>query len=91
MPRTAKIIKIPKPDSSAFDKNRKAGTLLQSQTVHLRHALSQYVHEETNHLKEAAELLAIDPGSIRTEGEVSAYSKKVMAILHRQAAKPPRK
>jgi hypothetical protein len=88
MPRTTKIIRIPKPEASGFDKNRNAGTLLQSQIVHLRHALSKYVHEETSKLKEATELLAVNPGSIKTEGEVSAYSKKVMAILHPHAAKP---
>jgi hypothetical protein len=91
MPRTARIINIPKPSTNAFDKNRPAGTLLQSQTVHLRHSLSKYVHELTAQLKEATELLAVDPGSIKTEGGVSAYSKKVMAILHSQGAKPTRK
>jgi hypothetical protein len=91
MPRTTKIITIPKPGPGAFDKNRTAGTLLQSQIVHLRHALSKYVHEETSHLKEATELLAVDPGSIKTEGEVSAYSNKVMAFLHPQAVKRSRK
>ncbi|MGB7846903.1 MAG: hypothetical protein WBL63_14910 [Candidatus Acidiferrum sp.] len=91
MHRTTKIITIPKPDPGTFDKNRTAGTLLRSQIIHLRHALSKYVHEVTSHLKEATELLAVDPGSIKKEGEVSAYSKKVMAILHPQAAKPSRK
>jgi hypothetical protein len=87
MPRTAKIINIPKPAADAFDKNRQAGTLLRSQTVHLRHALSNYVHEVTAHLKEATEVLATDPGSLKTEGDVSTYSKKIMAILHPRVAK----
>jgi len=90
MPRTARIINIPKPGQNAFDKNRPAGTLLQSQSVHLRHALSKYAHELTAQLKEATELLAVDPGSVKTEGEVSAYSKRVMAILHSQGTKPTR-
>jgi hypothetical protein len=85
MPRAAKIISIPKPGPEAFNKNRAAGTLLRSQTVHLRHALSQYAYEVSAHLKDVAELLAVDLGSIKTEGEVSAYTSKVMAILHPQA------
>jgi hypothetical protein len=88
MPRTTKIIAIPKPAPGSFDKNRPAGTLLRSQVVHLRHTLSKYVHEQAIRLTKATELLAVDPGSIDTEGEVSAYSAKVMALLHPQAAKP---
>jgi len=90
MPRTAKIIKIPKPPPGSFDRNRAAGTLLRSQAIHLRHALSKYVHEVTAHLHQATELLAINPGSIKTEGEASDYSKRVMALLHPQAARRPR-
>jgi hypothetical protein len=80
MVRTSKIVLIPKPVSNAFDKNRPAGKLLQSQTVHLRHALLK-------HLQEIVELLVIDPASIKTEGDVSAYTKRVMAYLHPQGPK----
>jgi len=91
MPRTTKIITIPKLGAGAFNKSRTAGTLLRSQSVHLRHALAKYVEEVTAKLKEATELLTIDPGSIKTEGEVSAYSNKIMAILHPHGGKQPRK
>lgn len=91
MARTAKVITIPNVGPAAFDKNRPAGMLLRSQIMHLRHALGKYVHEVTGHLKEATELLAVDPGAIKTEGEVSTYLGKVMAILHVQAAKHPEK
>jgi hypothetical protein len=90
MARTAKIITIPTVGPGAFDKNRPAGTLLRSQSMHLRHSLGKHVHEVTAQLKEATELLAVDPGTIKTEGEVSAYLKKVMAILHPQGKPSPK-
>jgi len=55
--------------------------------MHLHHALSKHVDELTAQLKAATELLAIDAGSIKTEGEVSKYTEKVTAILHPQGAK----
>jgi len=84
MARTSRIIRIPKPPLSAFNKNRPAGKLLQAQTVHLREALIQ-------HLGELARILAIEVKSLRTESEVSAYIYKVTAILHPHGAKDPRK
>jgi hypothetical protein len=91
MPRTTRIITIPKPGPEAFNKNRAAGTLLRSQTVHLRHALSKYVHEVTTQLRQATELLAIDSGSMKKEGEVSAYAERVMTFLHPHGVRQPRK
>lgn len=91
MPRTAKITTIPKPGAKAFDKSRTAGTLLRSQMAHLRHTLAKYVQGVTANLKEATDLLAIDPASIKTEGEVSSYSAKVMAILHPHGSKQRQK
>jgi hypothetical protein len=81
MARTTNVIRIPQPPASAFNKNRPAGQLLRAQTAHLREGLIQ-------HLREVVAILAIDLRSIRTEGEVSEYSKKVTAVLHPHGAKP---
>jgi len=83
----SRVISVPKTDPGAYNPNRPAGTLLRSQTMHLHHALSKHVDELTAQLKAATELLAIDAGSIKTEGEVSKYTEKVTAILHPQGAK----
>jgi hypothetical protein len=80
MARTSKIVSIPKPSAKSFNKNRPAGQLLRAQTVHLRHALLK-------HLEEIVALLVIDPDSIKTEGEVSDYAKKVMSYLHPHGSK----
>ena len=75
------VIQVPEPEKGSFNHNRPAGKLLQSQTVHLREALLR-------HLKDIADVLAIDPKSLKTEGEVSTYIQKATAILHTQARKP---
>jgi hypothetical protein len=75
------VIKVPEPAKGSFNHSRVAGKLLQSQTLHLREALLR-------HLKDIADVLAIDPRSLKTEGEVSAYIQKATAILHTQAPKP---
>ena len=75
------VIKVPEPEKGSFNHNRPAGKLLQSQTLHLREALLK-------HLKDIAEVLAIDPKSLTTEGEVSTYIQKATAILHTQARNP---
>jgi hypothetical protein len=81
MARTTKIVLIPKPAPEAFNKNRAAGQLLRAQTVHLRHALLK-------HLQEVVALLVVDPASLKTEGQVSAYAKQVMHYLHPHGSKP---
>jgi len=48
------VIKVPEPEKGSFNHNRPAGKLLQSQTLHLREALIR-------HLKDIADVLAIDP------------------------------
>ena len=75
------VIKVPDPEKGSFNHNRPAGKLLQSQTLHLREALLK-------HLKDIADVLAVDPRSLKTEGEVSSYIQKATAILHTQAPKP---
>ena len=75
------VINVPEPEKGSFNHNRPAGKLLQSQTLHLREALLK-------HLKDIADVLAIDPKSLKTEVEVSAYIQKATAILHTHARKP---
>jgi hypothetical protein len=52
--------------------------------MHLREALLK-------HLEELAAVLAIDPKSLKTEGDVSAYIHRATAILHTHGAKPAKK
>jgi hypothetical protein len=77
-------VKVPEPEKDSFDHTRAPGTLLRSQTLHLREALLR-------HLKDIADILAIDPKSLKTEGEVSTYIKRATAILHTCEAKPSEK
>lgn len=75
MPRTSKIVKVPRPKEGSFNKNRRAGKLLQAQVAHLRSALIK-------HHAEVQALLAFDPSEVRTEGEVGKYVERVTAVLH---------
>jgi hypothetical protein len=84
MSTPSNVINVPDPEPGSYNPNRPAGTLLLSQTLHLREALLQ-------HLKELADVLAIDPNSLKTEGDVSAYVHRATAMLHTHAAKPGRK
>jgi hypothetical protein len=70
-----KIVAVPKSDPTAFNPNRPAGALLKAQTLHLREALHK-------HLQELAAVLAIDPNTLKTEGDVSTYIQTATAILH---------
>ena len=78
------VVQVPDPEPGSYNHNRPPGKLLQSQTLHLREALLQ-------HRKDLEEVLAIDPSTLKTEGEVSIYIQKATAILHTQAPKPARK
>jgi hypothetical protein len=80
----AKTIKVPKTDDGAHNPKRAAGKLLQSQTLHLREALLQHLHDLTL-------VLAIDPRTLKTEEDVSGYIRKAMAILHTHSARSARK
>jgi hypothetical protein len=75
------VIKVPDPEPGSFNHKRPPSILLQSQTLHLREALLK-------HLKDIEDVLAVDPKSLKTEGEVSSYIQKATAILHTQARKP---
>ena len=84
MDRNPETVKIPKPPREAFNKNRPAGQLLLAQVQHLRHGLAR-------HLEKVVALLVIDVNKIKTEGDVSEYSRKVMTILHQQSVRVGRK
>lgn len=84
MATPSNAILVPATEHGAFNPNRPAGLLLRSQTLHLREALLK-------HLEELAAVLAIDPKSLKTEGEVSSYIHRATAILHTHAARPARK
>jgi hypothetical protein len=84
MATPSNAIFVPKPAKGSYNTNRPAGKLLQAQTRHLREALLK-------HLEELAAVLAIDPGSLKTEGDVSAYIHRATAILHTHAPRPSRK
>jgi hypothetical protein len=78
------VIHVPDPEPGSYNTDRIAGKLLQSQSLHMREALIQ-------HLSELVDVLTIDPRSLKTEGEVSAYLQKATAILHTHASQPSRK
>jgi hypothetical protein len=75
---------VPAPQAGAFNPNRTAGKLLQAQALHLREAL-------LHHLQELAAVLAIDPRTLKTEGDVSAYVHRATALLHTYARAEARK
>ena len=89
--RQRRVVPIPEPPKEAFDKDRKAGLLLQAQAVHLRHGLARYVQKVARHLNKVGELLATDLGTLKTEGQVSEYARKVTGILHLPTIKRQRK
>ena len=84
MPTSPNAIDVPQPDRSAFNPNRRAGLLLQSQALHIREALLK-------HLEELASLAAIDPKSLKTEGEISAYVHHATSFLHTHSPRPRQK
>jgi len=89
--RQRRAVPIPKPPQSAFNKDRKAGALLQAQALHLRHGLARYVQKVARHLHRVGELLAKDLSTVKTEGQISEYAKQVTAILHMKPSKRPAK
>jgi hypothetical protein len=84
MPTPPNVINVPKPAPGSYRPDRPAGLLLKSQTLHLHAVLLQ-------HRKELDAILAIDPRSLKTEADVSAYIHKATAILHTHNAVSPRK
>lgn len=75
------VIEVPDPEPGSFNHGRRSGILLHSQVLHLREALLR-------HLKDIAEILIIDPKSLKTEREVSIYVHRATAILHTHVRNP---
>jgi hypothetical protein len=69
------VIRVPKPRRESYNPNRplEKNTLLLNQVRHFHHA--------ERHLP-AEQQTGIDINLIKTEGEASAYIRKVTAILH---------
>jgi hypothetical protein len=85
--RQRRVVPIPDPPKSAFNKDRRAGALLQAQALHLRHGLSRYVQKVARHLYRVGDLLATDLSTLKTEGQIGEYARKVTAILHMKTSK----
>ncbi len=78
------VVPVPEPEPGSYNPHRPAGVLLQTQVLHVRETL-------LHHLRDLAALLAIDPKSLKTEGEVSEYTRRATAILHTHAPRSARK
>lgn len=84
MARYSYTVRVPDPAAGSYNPNRLAGKLLQAQVLHVREGLLQHLHD-------LAAVLAVDPGSLKTEAEVSAYVRRATAILHTHAPRSSRK
>jgi hypothetical protein len=71
----ALYVAVPKTPREAYNPDRPASSLLRSQVLHLREALEW-------HAAEVQAALAINPKKLRTEREISDYTKRVSRILH---------
>jgi hypothetical protein len=80
---SSNLIQVPKPSPKGYNSNRllAGNTLLQHQLVHF--------HAAEHHLP-VDQQTGIDIQLLKTEGEASAYIRKVTAILHPQG-KPKQK
>jgi len=75
-------IRVPIPPTSAFNKDRPAGCLLQAQLRHFHHAESARLPKEKHDGRR--------PEDIRTEAEAAAYIAKITKLLHPQRRRKPR-
>jgi|SRR5215467_13160029 len=80
---TAPIV-VPLPEAGSYKPERTAGKLLQAQTFHLREALIK-------HMADLVAIAEIDPRSLKTEGDVSAYIRRATAMLHTHHSRAARK
>lgn len=72
MAKSAKVISIPKPPSDAFNKHRPVSDLLWTQVEHLAAVVKRDIDDERR--------------AINTEGQASAFIKKMTTILNPQGA-----
>lgn len=70
MAKSAKVITIPKPPRDAFNMHRPVSDLLWMQVEHLAAVVKKDIDDERR--------------AINTEGQASAFIKKMTAILHPQ-------
>jgi hypothetical protein len=84
MPAHSYVVPVPRTAPGSYNPNRPAGTLLQTHALHVREGLFRHLHD-------LAAVLAVDPRSLKTEGELSAYIRRATAILHTQAPRSARK
>jgi hypothetical protein len=80
----SRVVPVPEPDPGSYNPGRPPGKLLQAQVLHVRETLLQ-------HLQDLAAVLAIDPKSLKSEAEVSAYVGRATAILHTHWPRSARK
>ncbi|PYT07493.1 MAG: hypothetical protein DMF60_06965 [Acidobacteria bacterium] len=73
MAKSQKVISIPKPPASAFNKHRPVSELLWMQVEHLAAVVKKDIDDERR--------------AIRTEGEASDFIKKYTALLHPDGAR----
>lgn len=84
MAKSQKVISIPKPPASAYNKNRPVSELLWMQVEYLAAVVKKDIDDQTR-----ARKVTIDDERrvIRTEGEASDFIKKYTAILHPDGAR----
>ena len=84
MAKSQKVISIPKPPASAYNKNRPVSELLWMQVEHLAAVVKKDIDDDTRATK-----VTIDEErrAIRTEGEASDFIKKYTAVLHPDGAR----
>lgn len=73
MAKSSNVIRIPKVPADAYNKNRPVSDLLWEQVEHLAAVVKREIDDERR--------------AIRTEGQASAFIRKMTAILHPQGAK----
>jgi hypothetical protein len=78
------VVSVPEPERGSYNPNRPAGALLRAQALHLRETLLQHLHD-------LAAILAIDPKSLKTEGEVSDYTRRATALIQTHSPRSARK
>ena len=84
MAAPGKLIRVPNPERGSYNPDRPAGSLLRAQALHIHEALLQ-------HLLELASVLAVNPASLKTEGEIGNYIGRATALLHTRAPRKARK
>jgi hypothetical protein len=68
MAKSSNVIRIPKPPKDAYNQNRPVSELLWEQVEHLAAVVKKGIDDERR--------------AIRTEGQASAFIKKMTAMLH---------